>query len=115
MEEPFGRSQLHFFYSSQRFLTFPLTFLSSSHSTPLHHNHRQYTLWIPPPLAPSPCVPPPSPVPSSPHSHNEARKEFSDLRLTLMIPRALVHESINRILLEHCQLLHIIPFVDVTH
>ncbi|MBW0487844.1 hypothetical protein O181_027559 [Austropuccinia psidii MF-1] len=34
MEEPFGKSQLSFFYSSQIFLTFPLTI-----STPLRHHH----------------------------------------------------------------------------
>ncbi|MBW0514293.1 hypothetical protein O181_054008 [Austropuccinia psidii MF-1] len=31
---------------------------------------------------------------------------------TLMIPQAIVHESINQISLEHCHLLHMIPFVD---
>ncbi|MBW0502861.1 hypothetical protein O181_042576 [Austropuccinia psidii MF-1] len=40
MEEPFGKSQIHFFYSSQLFLTFPLTISSLSHSTPLHKHHQ---------------------------------------------------------------------------
>ncbi|MBW0515712.1 hypothetical protein O181_055427 [Austropuccinia psidii MF-1] len=88
MKEPFGKYQLSFFYFSRIFLTFPLTISSSSHSTPLHHHHQQYTHWIPPPLShsltlpPSPHVPPPStptPVPSSPHSHNDARQEFTNL------------------------------------
>ncbi|MBW0553725.1 hypothetical protein O181_093440 [Austropuccinia psidii MF-1] len=39
MEEPFGKSQLHFFSSSQLFLTFPLTISTLSHSTPLRHHH----------------------------------------------------------------------------
>ncbi|MBW0554325.1 hypothetical protein O181_094040 [Austropuccinia psidii MF-1] len=67
---------------------------------------------------PSPCVTPPfSPtlVPSSPHSHNDACQEFTNLQPTLMIPSAIVHKSINRILLEHFCLLHMIPFVDATH
>ncbi|MBW0475286.1 hypothetical protein O181_015001 [Austropuccinia psidii MF-1] len=51
----------------------------------------------------------------SPHSHNETQQEFTDLQLTLMIPQAVVHESISQILLEHCQFLHMIPFLDVTH
>ncbi|MBW0490147.1 hypothetical protein O181_029862 [Austropuccinia psidii MF-1] len=54
-------------------------------------------------------------LPSSPHSQNDACQEFPDLRLTLMIPQAIVHKSINHILLEHCRLLHMIPFVDETH
>ncbi|MBW0532888.1 hypothetical protein O181_072603 [Austropuccinia psidii MF-1] len=60
MEEPLGKSQLHFFYSSQLFLTFPSNFSSSSHSTPLHHHHRRYAHQIPPPFTPTPV---PSPVP----------------------------------------------------
>ncbi|MBW0485981.1 hypothetical protein O181_025696 [Austropuccinia psidii MF-1] len=55
-----------------------------------------------------------SPAPRSPQSHDEARQEFTNLRPTLMIPRAIVHKSINRILLEHCQLLYMITFVDAT-
>ncbi|MBW0514776.1 hypothetical protein O181_054491 [Austropuccinia psidii MF-1] len=93
MEEPFGKSQLHFFYSSQLFLSFPLTISSSSHSTRLHHHQQQYTRQIPPPLSPSLCFSPPStptPVPPRtplpPHSHNEAHQEITDLQLTLMIP-----------------------------
>ncbi|MBW0578512.1 hypothetical protein O181_118227, partial [Austropuccinia psidii MF-1] len=46
----------------------------------------------------------------SPHSHNDSCQEFTNLKPTLMIPR-----SINHILLEHRQLLHMIPFVDATH
>ncbi|MBW0492535.1 hypothetical protein O181_032250 [Austropuccinia psidii MF-1] len=57
----------------------------------------------------------PSPVPSSPHSDNDAHQEFTDLRPTLVIPQAIVHKSINQILLEHRFLLHMIPLVDATH
>ncbi|MBW0483334.1 hypothetical protein O181_023049 [Austropuccinia psidii MF-1] len=71
MEEPFGNSQLPFFYSSQIFLTFPST-ISSLSLTPLCHRHRQYTRWILP-------VPLRTLVPSSPHSHNDARQEVTDL------------------------------------
>ncbi|MBW0494254.1 hypothetical protein O181_033969 [Austropuccinia psidii MF-1] len=39
VEEPFGKSQIYFFYSSQLFLTFPLTISSSSHSTPFCNHH----------------------------------------------------------------------------
>ncbi|MBW0475096.1 hypothetical protein O181_014811 [Austropuccinia psidii MF-1] len=66
----------------------------------------------------SPEIPPISPKDPTapfPSSHNEAWPEFMDLRLTLMIPQAIVHESINQILLEHCQLLHMISFMDATH
>ncbi|MBW0507804.1 hypothetical protein O181_047519 [Austropuccinia psidii MF-1] len=44
---------------------------------------------------PSPEIPPISPkdpTASSPQSHNEAWQEFMELRLTLMIPQAIVHE-----------------------
>ncbi|MBW0529738.1 hypothetical protein O181_069453 [Austropuccinia psidii MF-1] len=99
MEEPFGKSQI--------FLTFPLTISSMSHSTPLCHHHRQYACRIPPST--------PTPVTSSPHSHNEAHQEFTDLRPALMIPQAIVHKSINQILLENHPLLHSIPFVDAAH
>ncbi|MBW0537756.1 hypothetical protein O181_077471 [Austropuccinia psidii MF-1] len=58
-------------------------------------------------------LPPPVQRPS--HSNDEALQEFTNLRPTLMIPRAIVHKSINQILLEHCHLLHMIPFVDATH
>ncbi|MBW0523502.1 hypothetical protein O181_063217 [Austropuccinia psidii MF-1] len=51
----------------------------------------------------------------SPHSHDEAQQEFMYLQPTFMIPQAIVHKSINQILLEHHQFLHMIPFVDVTH
>ncbi|MBW0534693.1 hypothetical protein O181_074408 [Austropuccinia psidii MF-1] len=62
MGEPFGKSQLHFFYSSKLFFTFPPTICNLSHSTPLRHHHRQYADLIPP-FSPSTHVPPPSPVP----------------------------------------------------
>ncbi|MBW0567499.1 hypothetical protein O181_107214 [Austropuccinia psidii MF-1] len=68
-----------------------------------------------PPIAPENPTSSSPPVPSSSHSHDDACQEFTDLRPTLMIPQAIVHESINRILLEHCRLLHMIPFVDATH
>ncbi|MBW0538676.1 hypothetical protein O181_078391 [Austropuccinia psidii MF-1] len=55
------------------------------------------------------------PAPSSPHSHEEACQEFTDLEPTLMIPQAIIHKSINQILLENFQLLHITPFMDVAH
>ncbi|MBW0517930.1 hypothetical protein O181_057645 [Austropuccinia psidii MF-1] len=55
------------------------------------------------------------PVQSPSHSHNDTRQEFTNLRPTLMIPRAIVHKLINQILLEHRRLLHMIPFVDATH
>ncbi|MBW0559189.1 hypothetical protein O181_098904 [Austropuccinia psidii MF-1] len=55
------------------------------------------------------------PAPSSPQSHNEAWQVFTALRLTLMNPRAIVHNSINQISLEHQHFLHMIPFMNVTH
>ncbi|MBW0519909.1 hypothetical protein O181_059624 [Austropuccinia psidii MF-1] len=89
---------------------------------PLHNHHQQYARQIPP------CVPPPStptqeippiapknPTANSLNSNNEACQEFTDRQATLMIPQSIVNKSINQILLEHCQLLHMIPFVDVTH
>ncbi|MBW0545710.1 hypothetical protein O181_085425, partial [Austropuccinia psidii MF-1] len=57
----------------------------------------------------------PPPVQSPSHSHNDTCQEFTNLQPTLMIPQAIVHESINQILLEHRRLLHMIPFVDATH
>ncbi|MBW0502310.1 hypothetical protein O181_042025 [Austropuccinia psidii MF-1] len=66
MEEPFGKFQLHFFCSSQLFLTFSSTISSFSHCSPLCNYHQKYARWIPPPICPSPtlppsaCVPPPS-------------------------------------------------------
>ncbi|MBW0505096.1 hypothetical protein O181_044811 [Austropuccinia psidii MF-1] len=66
--------------------------------------------------SPSPSTPSlENPTTCSPHSHDEACQEFTDLKLPLMIPQAIFHESINRILLEHRQFLHMIPFVDATH
>ncbi|MBW0530256.1 hypothetical protein O181_069971 [Austropuccinia psidii MF-1] len=128
MEEPFCKSQLHFFNSSQLFLTPPLPISSSSHYSPFNHHHRRYPCQIPPPnssafhscspflqLLPRTQLPSPPLVPSSSHSYNDACQEFTDLRPTLMIPRAIIQEAINRILLEHCCLLNMIPFVDATH
>ncbi|MBW0466532.1 hypothetical protein O181_006247 [Austropuccinia psidii MF-1] len=65
--------------------------------------------WIPPPSTPTPVPSPEIPAASSPHSHDEAWQEFMDLRWTLMIPREIFHKSISQILLEHHQLLHMIP------
>ncbi|MBW0500814.1 hypothetical protein O181_040529 [Austropuccinia psidii MF-1] len=70
------------------------------------------------PSTPTPEIPPiapKSPTTSSPQSHDEAWQEFRDLLPTLMIPRAIVHKSINQLLLEHCHFLHMIPFVDAAH
>ncbi|MBW0479165.1 hypothetical protein O181_018880 [Austropuccinia psidii MF-1] len=72
----------------------------------LHNNHRQYTRWLLPRRS--------LPVPSSPHSHDDACQEFTGLQPTLMIPQAIFHDSIQGILLEHHRLLHMIPFVDAT-
>ncbi|MBW0490043.1 hypothetical protein O181_029758 [Austropuccinia psidii MF-1] len=65
----------------------------------------------------SPLLPsaPKSPNASSPHSHDKACQEHNDLQPTLMIPQAIIHKSINQILLEHCRLLHMVPFMDATH
>ncbi|MBW0547440.1 hypothetical protein O181_087155 [Austropuccinia psidii MF-1] len=70
--------------------------------------------WFPPsapenPNAYSPLVQSPS------HSHDDACQDFTDLLFTLMIPRAIIHKLINRILLEHRRLLQMIPFVDANH
>ncbi|MBW0499441.1 hypothetical protein O181_039156 [Austropuccinia psidii MF-1] len=67
------------------------------------------------PLAPPSTPTPEIPTTSSPHSHNEAGQEFTNLKPTLMIPQEIVHDIINQVLLEHCQLLHMIPVVDATH
>ncbi|MBW0488986.1 hypothetical protein O181_028701 [Austropuccinia psidii MF-1] len=67
------------------------------------------------PVGSLPAIAPKNPTVSSPHSHNEALQEFTDLQSTLMIPQAIDHGSINQILVEHCQLLHMIPFMDATH
>ncbi|MBW0516581.1 hypothetical protein O181_056296 [Austropuccinia psidii MF-1] len=100
MDELFGKSQLHFFNSSPVFLTPPSPISSSSRYTPLD----------PPPIAAeNPTTSSPL-VPSSSHSYDDAFQEFTDLRPTLMIPRA-----INQTLLEHRHFLHIMPFVDATH
>ncbi|MBW0520860.1 hypothetical protein O181_060575 [Austropuccinia psidii MF-1] len=50
--------------------------------------------WRSLPLPPR-TQPPPPPAPSSPHSHNEACQEFTNLQPTLMIPQAIAHKSIN--------------------
>ncbi|MBW0480068.1 hypothetical protein O181_019783 [Austropuccinia psidii MF-1] len=75
--------------------------------------------WLlhPPPFLPCRSLPAPreTPASSSPHSHNEAFQEFANLQLTLMIPQEIVHDSIQVILLENRQFLHMIPFVDATH
>ncbi|MBW0529809.1 hypothetical protein O181_069524 [Austropuccinia psidii MF-1] len=68
-----------------------------------------------PPSTPTPALSLEIPTASSPHSQDEAQKEFTYLQTTLMIPQANVHDSINQILLEHCRFLHIIPFVDAAH
>ncbi|MBW0500643.1 hypothetical protein O181_040358 [Austropuccinia psidii MF-1] len=47
-EEPFSKSPLHLFYYAKLCLTPPLTISSSSHYTPLHNHHWQYTCRIPP-------------------------------------------------------------------
>ncbi|MBW0561054.1 hypothetical protein O181_100769 [Austropuccinia psidii MF-1] len=75
----------------------------------LGNNHQQYAHQLPPPSAPK------NPTASSPHSHNEAQQEFTNLQPTLIIPKAIIHDSINQILLEHHQFLQMIPFVDATH
>ncbi|MBW0473516.1 hypothetical protein O181_013231 [Austropuccinia psidii MF-1] len=62
-----------------------------------------------------PLLPQRSQPPISPHSHNDAQQEFTNLRPALMIPQAIFHDPINQILLENHQLLPMIPFVDTTH
>ncbi|MBW0537246.1 hypothetical protein O181_076961 [Austropuccinia psidii MF-1] len=107
-EEPFGKSSLLFLYSYQLFLTPPLTISSLSRYSLLCNHHQQYARWIPPSASKNPTT-------TSPHSHNDARQEFTNLQPSLMIPQAIVHKSINQILLEHGCLLHMIPFLDATH
>ncbi|MBW0583041.1 hypothetical protein O181_122756 [Austropuccinia psidii MF-1] len=105
MEEPFNKSPLHFFYSSQIFLTPPSTISSSSCYTPFVIIIDNTPVGSPPHLSPSPEIPSiaaENPNVSSPHSHNGPRQEFTNLPPTLMIPRAILHKSINTILLEHC-------------
>ncbi|MBW0554815.1 hypothetical protein O181_094530 [Austropuccinia psidii MF-1] len=96
MEDPFCKSQLHFFLLLQTF-----THLSFDHLqlVPLHPTPSSSSM-ICPSDTPSPAPPPFLCVP--PHSHNEARQEFTDLQRTLMTPQAIVHKSINRIFLEQC-------------
>ncbi|MBW0501176.1 hypothetical protein O181_040891 [Austropuccinia psidii MF-1] len=67
------------------------------------------------PVGSLPPSAPKNPTASSPHSHNDAYQEFTDLRPPLIIPQAIIPKSINQILLEHCRLPHMIPFVDATH
>ncbi|MBW0533288.1 hypothetical protein O181_073003 [Austropuccinia psidii MF-1] len=78
----------------------------------------------PPPSTPVPSPSTPTPdlptafsplVPSSSHSYDDAHQEFTNLRPTPMIPQPIVHKTINRILLGHHRLLHMIPFMDATH
>ncbi|MBW0526783.1 hypothetical protein O181_066498 [Austropuccinia psidii MF-1] len=70
MEEPFGKQLLHFFNSSQLFLTFSLTISSLSCHSPLSNYHQQYARPIrpslslpprthqpPPPRCPAPLIP----------------------------------------------------------
>ncbi|MBW0466684.1 hypothetical protein O181_006399 [Austropuccinia psidii MF-1] len=103
--------------NSYHIRTIQLVSLSLSHA-PLNHHHQQYArqslLLHIPPLHPVPSLDI-TPIASSPHSHNEDLQEFTNLQPTLMIPQAISHELIRKILLEHCQLLHMIPFVDVTN
>ncbi|MBW0560312.1 hypothetical protein O181_100027 [Austropuccinia psidii MF-1] len=77
-----------------------------SRHSPLHNYHQRYARWIPPSSSPTrppshPVSPGYLPVPlrtrvqSSSHSHDDTRQELTNLRPTLMIPRAIVHESIN--------------------
>ncbi|MBW0576549.1 hypothetical protein O181_116264 [Austropuccinia psidii MF-1] len=68
-EEPFRNSPLLFLHSYQLFLTFSSTISSLSRHSLLDNYHRQYAHQIPPS-----------------HSNNDACQEFTDLRLTLMIP-----------------------------
>ncbi|MBW0544123.1 hypothetical protein O181_083838 [Austropuccinia psidii MF-1] len=92
------------------FLIFSSTVSHSSRHSSLHTHHQRYAHRIPPsPFfftdsaifpstptpVPSPELPPIAPenptsssppVPSSSHSHDDTRQEFTDLRPTLMIP-----------------------------
>ncbi|MBW0493490.1 hypothetical protein O181_033205 [Austropuccinia psidii MF-1] len=113
-KEPFGKSPHKGFHSSQIFLTPPSPILSFSHYTCLRNHPQRYTCQIPPSPEIAPIAPK-KPTASSPQPHNEARQEFTNFLLTLMIPETLVHETINQILLEHHQLLQMILFVDATH
>ncbi|MBW0521188.1 hypothetical protein O181_060903 [Austropuccinia psidii MF-1] len=86
-EDPFGKSPLLFLDSYQLFLTPPLIISSSSRYSPLRNHHQRYGRQIPPPSTPTQV---PSPeilasapknptvssalVPSSPHSHDDARQ-----------------------------------------
>ncbi|MBW0524037.1 hypothetical protein O181_063752 [Austropuccinia psidii MF-1] len=63
MGELFGKSQLHFFNSSQLLLTPPLPISSLSHYSLLNHHHQRYPRRIPPPIPPFPTPPPSTPVP----------------------------------------------------
>ncbi|MBW0531894.1 hypothetical protein O181_071609 [Austropuccinia psidii MF-1] len=89
MEEPFGKSQIYFFSS-------PCLQTSPDCPTPPHS-----VITINNAPVRSPSYSPENPTASSPHSHDEARQEFTNLPLTLMIPKAIFHKSINQILLEN--------------
>ncbi|MBW0565175.1 hypothetical protein O181_104890 [Austropuccinia psidii MF-1] len=81
-EDPFGKFPT-FTHPSFQLILLP----------PLHNNHLQYTCWLPPgsfPRDPSHC--PENPTTSSPYSHNEAQKEFTNLQLTLLIPQAILNK-----------------------
>ncbi|MBW0523464.1 hypothetical protein O181_063179, partial [Austropuccinia psidii MF-1] len=116
MEEPFGKSQIHFFNSSQLFLSRACP--ATPRSVIIINNMPIQSPLTPPPSTPTPDLPPIAaenpiaspPVPSSSHSYHHACQEFTDLQPITMISRA-----INRILVEHRHLLHMIPFVDETH
>ncbi|MBW0525605.1 hypothetical protein O181_065320 [Austropuccinia psidii MF-1] len=118
-DEPFGKSPLDLFDSYQLFsrLVCPSPACPTTPSFIIITDDMPVGSPSIPTQVPSPVIPTAfSPVgTSSPHSHDEAQQEFTELLPALMIPRAIVHKEINQILFEHCQLLHMIPVVDVPH
>ncbi|MBW0508873.1 hypothetical protein O181_048588 [Austropuccinia psidii MF-1] len=100
MEDPFAKSPLLFLYSYQLFLTPPLIISSLSRYSPLRNHHQQYAcripLWVTPPL-PVPLRTPPPPPPRCQAPLIPTMTLARNLP-TLMIPQAIIHESINRIL-----------------